>query len=147
MTMNKEIFNTPVSTQMWVEARTSLMRHAVATGRTFTLKSGRESDFYVDCRVAALMSTGFMHLTYISRLMDWLLGTTIERNPAFGGWAPVPLGGVLLMLRTEISKTIVVPRSEQKEHGMKHKVEGLLNAQGIRLLAEGAGVYLIEDVI
>lgn len=51
------------------------------------------------------------------------------------------------MLRTKQAIPAVVPRTEQKGHGMQRKVEGLYDAAGERMLPEGARVVLIEDVI
>lgn len=153
--MNEQLFDLPASQKTWEQARQEMMASAVATGREFTLKSGRKSDFYVDCRVASLMQQdggvlGWLQ-TSIGRLMTLALGRMmslgqVDDRPRC--WAPVPLGGVLLLLRSEASTpAIVIPRSEQKEHGMKHKVEGLFNASGERLVPEGTRTLLIEDVI
>jgi orotate phosphoribosyltransferase len=149
--MNEQLFDLPESQKLWHLARQQMTDHAVATGRTFTLSSGRESDFYVDCRVAALMQPEEFALGWLAsplgRLMDRALGKC-NISGRFKCWAPVPLGGLLLMLRSEVhAPPIVVPRSEQKEHGMKHKVEGLLNAKDRRLVPPGTDTLVIEDVI
>jgi orotate phosphoribosyltransferase len=149
--MNEQLFDLPHSQKLWHLARQQMTDYAVATGRTFTLKSGRESDFYVDCRVAGLMQPEEHQLgwlpTPLGRLMDLALGKC-NISVRFKCWAPVPLGGLLLMLRTEVQgPPIVVPRREKKDHGMQHKVEGLYDAKENRLVPPMAPTLLIEDVI
>ena len=153
--MNEQLFDLPENQKTWEQARQELMTSAVATGREFTLKSGRKSDFYVDCRVAALRQKDGGMLGWLPTAIGRLMTCALARLLTFGVletrcqcWAPVPLGGILLLLRSEVSApAIVIPRSEEKEHGMKHKVEGLFDASGERLVAEGARTMLIEDVI
>lgn len=147
--MDKLYFNTIKNVHKWKSARDFLKQHAVATGRKFTLKSGRESDFYVDCRVAALVghrALAYDFSTPLSALIQHVI-QRVEETKTVDAWAPVPLGGVLLMLRTSQSIPAVVPRTEQKGHGMQRKIEGLYNASGERTLPEDARVFLIEDVI
>ena len=147
--LDRPFYNSSFSRHLWENARDFLKKHAVATGREFTLKSGRKSDFYVDCRVAALMNDGQLRdqkFTVISRIVQATIDFT-ERETEAAAWAPVPLGGVLLLLHTEQRIPALIPRIAQKEHGMKLKVEGLYDASGERLLPEGARVILLEDVI
>lgn len=148
--MNKPFSNTNYNRLLWERARVFLRNNAVATGRTFTLKSGRESDFYVDCRVAALTGDAQQLRTDYTTTLSLLIQRVInfiEADTEVAAWAPVPLGGVLLLLRTKQTIPVLVPRTEQKDHGMKLKVEGLYNASGKRTVPEDARVFMLEDVI
>lgn len=148
--MNKPFLNTDYSRSLWDKAREFLKNHAVSTGTPLTLKSGRKSDFYVDCRVAALIGDTRRlradHVTDLSLLIQRVINF-IEPETKAEAWCPVPLGGVLLLLRTKQSIPILVPRTEQKDHGMKRKVEGLYNASGKRTVPNHARVLMLEDVI
>jgi orotate phosphoribosyltransferase len=146
----KEFFNDPdkpTRLETWEQARKQLIDHAVATGREFTLKSGRKSDFYVDCRVASLML--YEHASFatpVSQIVT-LMCSHVQGLRGIASFAPVPLGGVLMLVRASFNSPLLVPRSTQKDHGMEHKVEGLTDAPGFRLVPEGARVLLVEDVI
>ncbi len=145
--MNKELFDKADQQEIWEQANAMMRQHAVATGREFELKSGRKSDFYVDCRVAALMlhASGAFS-TAVSQVVT-MITNKVHGLRGIQAWAPVPLGGVLLLVRATFNAPLVVPRSTPKKHGMKHTVEGLVDAQKQRLVPEGSRVLLIEDVI
>ncbi len=111
----------------------------------FTLASGRESDFFIDCKPVVLSAEG--HALVGPRLLH-----AIE---AFPGAPPVAVCGVVLggcPLASAIALTsfaqdpvtaldAVYVRKEAKDHGSKRRLEGSDH------LAEGARVAVVEDTV
>jgi len=109
---------------------------------TFTLTSGKTSDFYIDGKQTTLDAEG----AYLcGKLLFDLIKNEEPQIDAVGG---MTLGAdplvsavsiVSFMERTPIPAFIV--RKEAKGHGTGNYIEGLKN------LAEGARVALVEDVV
>ncbi len=119
--------------------RSLIVRHAIRRG-TFTLASGRTSDWYLDCRKVTLHPEGAW---LIGRLMlatirekGWLAeaigGLTLGADPIAGAVAAVshaegtPIGGFLV-------------RKAAKEHGTRQRIEGTP--------VEGKSVVVVDDVV
>lgn len=114
--------------------------------RRVTLASGRESDFFIDCKQTILTAEG--HALTGALLLDLL-----DRFEPCEAVAGVELGGCPLAsavsltsyLRSQQSDRAALPalyvRKKAKDHGTKRLVEGA------RSLRAGAPVVLLEDVI
>lgn len=114
---------------------------------TFTLASGRQSDFYIDVRSVALSSEGHWLLGHV--LLDKLRGMFPSgRYPAVAG---VELGGCPLVSAISCCSRIsndsppnlpaIYVRKKPKGHGSKKLVEAPYSAR------EGDEVVLVEDVV
>ncbi|KKK48398.1 hypothetical protein LCGC14_3145530, partial [marine sediment metagenome] len=116
-----------------------LKQHGFRKG-TFTLASGKESDFYIDVRSVALSSEG--HWLFGRVLMDRIL-----EMPRVKAVAGVELGGCPLVSAVsyygfEKSKLpALYVRKTPKGHGLKKLVEAPYG------LSEGSKVVLVEDVV
>lgn len=107
---------------------------------TFTLSSGKTSDYYFDCRVTALSAAG-----------SWLIGHLLNdllKDLAIAGIGGMTLGAdPIVSAATVVSHEIGRPlngflvRKEAKGHGTGQFVEGLGN------FAPGDGVAVVEDVV
>lgn len=105
-----------------------------------TLASGRESDFFIDCKQAVLTAEG--HALVGSVMLDAALSTG-----SFDAVAGVELGGCPLASAVSLTsftrgapKDAVYVRKDAKEHGSRRDLEG--NTR----LARGASVIVLEDV-
>ncbi|NMB41163.1 MAG: orotate phosphoribosyltransferase [Firmicutes bacterium] len=111
--------------------------------RKVTLASGRESDFYVDCRQVTLTSEGVYKLaSYILQLIrkEGLQAKAVG-GPAMGA---VPLATAVSTLSWGASSgepldTFFV-RSEPKKHGLENRVDG-------PTLREGLPILVLDDVL
>ena len=131
--------NATDSAKEWEELRRLLLAKSYAKKKV-VLASGRESDFYVDCRQTTLHGQG-------ARLVGRLL---LERIRASGARA---VGGPTLgadPMITAISLTAALEglelpafiiRKEAKGHGLGNRIEGMGN------LAPGMKVAIVEDVV
>lgn len=118
-----------------------LARLSVKHG-SFRLASGRESDFYVDCRQTVLHPDG-MALTGAVLVDAWTqsgLGIDAVGGPATGA-VPLMCAFVLEARRRGIPVPGFYVRPRAKGHGTKSRVEGLPGVQ------RGARVLMLEDVI
>lgn len=116
-------------------------------GEEFTLKSGRKSKFYLDCRLVTLDAAGVECLgeMFINSISDQL--DTLSFNEAKAiyigatGVGGAPLVGAILMLAgiMRLPWQGFVVRDSEKDHGLKNKVEGHFGSDG--------HVVLLEDVI
>lgn len=105
-----------------------------------TLASGRESDFFIDCKQAVLTAEG--HALAGALMLDAALATG-----SFDALAGVELGGCPLASAASLTsftrgtpKDAVYVRKDAKDHGSKRDVEGDTR------LAPGAAVVILEDV-
>lgn len=121
--------------------RTLLREHSHKKG-TFTLASGKTSDFYIDVRRVALSAQGHWLLGRL--LLDTVLSFNAE------GVAGVELGGCPLASATSQesearrdwpSIPALYVRKQAKDHGSSKLVETSFD------LKPGARVVLVEDVI
>ncbi len=120
-----------------------LLKQSFRTG-SFTLASGRKSDYYIDCRTSTLHPEGvhLVALLFLEHLksesggpggkVDAVGGLTLGADPIVGalinqsqiqGW---PLRGFIV-------------RKEAKQHGRGKQVEGCLE--------KGDSVVIVEDVV
>jgi len=114
---------------------------SVETGRTFTLASGRTSDFYCNLKPTMLDPEG-----------AYLLGTLIvealkaEKPDLVGGLelGAVPLATAAAAMSHAAGHPMqaFVVRKQTKEHGTKSLVEGLMRGDSLK----GKRVVILEDV-
>ncbi|MFO0556987.1 MAG: orotate phosphoribosyltransferase [Polyangiales bacterium] len=111
---------------------------------TFTLASGKTSDFFIDCK--RVMLTGEGHALCGEALLDELERAESAGMPTVDVVAGVALGGC--PLASAVAQTAfhrgraldaLYVRKEQKDHGTKSMVEGVAKP--------GARVALLEDVM
>jgi orotate phosphoribosyltransferase len=105
------------------------------------LSSGRESDFFIDCKQTVLTAEG-------QALVGELMFRALDDLPHCEAVAGVELGGCPLASAVSLvsfQKGRPLPalyvRKEQKDHGSKRLVEG------DRAIAAGLPVVVLEDVI
>lgn len=111
--------------------------------RKVILASGRESNFYIDCKQVTLTSEGIYKLAfYILQLIQKEnLKVEAVGGPAMGA---VPLAAAVSALSREAPfnnplDTFFV-RSEAKKHGLENKVDG-------PTLREGMSLLVLDDVL
>lgn len=104
------------------------------------LASGRESDFFIDCKQTVLTAEGH-------RLVGELMLDAALAGGAFDALAGVELGGCPLASAASLTsalrgdpKDAVYVRKDAKDHGSKRLVEGDTR------LAPGATLVILEDV-
>jgi orotate phosphoribosyltransferase len=134
-----------VSTDAKADARArlfDLLRTRSFARRRVVLASGRESDFFIDCKQAVLTAEGH---ALVGELMLDAVFRIPERPLAVAG---VELGGCplasavsLVSFQRGTPLDAIYVRKETKTHGSGRLLEG--NAQ----LAKGARVAILEDVV
>jgi orotate phosphoribosyltransferase len=109
--------------------------------RRVVLASGRESDFFIDCKQTVLTAEGHA-------LVGALMLAEARKLPGVVAIAGVELGGCPLASAVAIESfragaplDAIYVRKETKDHGSRRALEG--NTR----LANGARVALLEDVI
>jgi len=127
-----------------VSARARLL--ALLTERSFerkrvVLASGKESDFFIDCKQTVLTAEGHA-------LVGELMFDALKQLPAHVAVAGVELGGCPLASAVAVVSfqrgaplDAVYVRKEAKDHGSKRLLEG--NTR----LAPGAAIAILEDVV
>jgi orotate phosphoribosyltransferase len=105
------------------------------------LASGKESDFFIDCKQTVLSAEGH------ALVADVML-SMLASYPAFDAVAGVELGGCPLASavaqRSFVAgtpKDAIYVRKDAKDHGSKRLLEGDVH------LPQGAKVVLLEDVV
>jgi orotate phosphoribosyltransferase len=118
-----------------------LLRTRAFERRRVVLASGRESDFFIDCKQAVLSAEG--HALVGEVMLERL--AKLARCEAVAG---VELGGCPLASAVAVTSFLrgkpldaVYVRKDAKEHGSRRLLEG--NSR----LAPGAPIALLEDVI
>ena len=109
---------------------------------TFTLTSGKTSDFYIDGKQTTLSAEG-------AYLCGKLLFELIEKNDtAIGAVGGMTLGADPIVTAVSIASYLekkpipaFIVRKEAKGHGTGNYIEGLGNME------PGCGVALVEDVV
>lgn len=105
---------------------------------SFTLASGRKSDYYIDGRIASLHPEGAYYIGSI--FLDWCIELGAD---AVGGLTlgADPIVGAVVTLSHLAKKPIrgFIVRKKQKEHGTGKLVEGEI--------LEGDTVVIVEDVV
>ncbi len=109
--------------------------------RRVVLASGKESDFFIDCKQTVLTAEGHA-------LAGELMFEALAQLPAHVAVAGVELGGCPLASAVAVVSfqrgaplDAVYVRKEAKDHGSKRLLEG--NTR----LARGASVAILEDVV
>jgi len=123
----------------WEELRQLLLSKSYAKKKV-VLASGRESDFYVDCRQTTLHGQG-------ARLVGRLFLDRVKASGARAVGGPT-LGAdpmVTAIAMTAALEGLDLPafiiRKGTKDHGMGNRIEGMGN------LARGMKVAIVEDVV
>jgi orotate phosphoribosyltransferase len=118
-----------------------LLRDRSFARRRVILASGKESDFFIDCKQTVLTAEGHA-------LTGALLFDALTRLPKHDAVAGVELGGcplasavALISFQRGGSLDAVYVRKDAKDHGSQRLLEG--NAR----LPPGAKIAIVEDVI
>jgi orotate phosphoribosyltransferase len=118
-----------------------LLRERSFRRGTFTLASGKQSDFFIDCKQTVLTARG--HLL-VGQVMFDALGSLPDceavAGVALGG---CPLASAVSLVSEQQGRPLpaLYVRKQTKDHGTKRLVEG------DRALRKGMPVVLLEDVI
>ncbi|MBI3182171.1 MAG: orotate phosphoribosyltransferase [Myxococcales bacterium] len=119
-----------------------LLRKKAFERRKVVLSSGKESDFYIDCRRVALTAEGHY---LVGRLLFAAIRGSCPRAVAVGG---LTLGADPLASAVSLTSHLAaaplsafVVRKEPKAHGTGEWIEGA------SLLSRGAEVAVLEDVV
>jgi orotate phosphoribosyltransferase len=119
----------------------ALLRERSFERRQVTLASGRESDFFIDCKQTALSAEGHA-------LIGKLMTAALADLPPCDAVAGVELGGCPLASAVSLTSFLegrplpaLYVRKQAKDHGTKKLVEG------DKSLKPGARAILLEDVI
>src|SRR4051812_17287568 len=118
-----------------------LLRELSFERRKVILASGRESDFFIDCKQTILTAEGHA-------LVGELMFQALDALPTCQAVAGVELGGCPLASAVSLVSfqkghplAALYVRKEQKDHGSKRLVEG------DRAIVPGMPVVVLEDVI
>jgi len=118
-----------------------LLRTRSFERKRVVLASGRESDFFIDCKQAVLTAEG--HAVVGETMLD-----ALSSLPACDAIAGVELGGCPLASAVALTSfqrgaplDAVYVRKDAKDHGSRRTLEG--NTR----LAAGARLVLLEDVV
>lgn len=118
-----------------------LLRERSFRQGSFVLASGRESDFFIDCKQTVLAARG--HLLVGQVMFDAL--TRLPRCEAIAGVAlgGCPLASAVSLISAQRDRPLpaLYVRKQIKDHGSRRLVEG------DRALSPGMPVVLLEDVI
>ncbi|MBL8917421.1 MAG: orotate phosphoribosyltransferase [Myxococcaceae bacterium] len=110
--------------------------------RKVTLASGRESDFYIDCKKTALTAEGHW---LVGRLLFAAIAKQTPQATGVGGltMGADPLASAVSLVSHLAAKPLqaFLVRKEPKGHGTGQWIEGRSS------LADGAQVAIVEDVI
>jgi orotate phosphoribosyltransferase len=120
---------------------------ALLTERSFARKrvvlaSGKESDFFIDCKQTVLLAEG--HALVGAAMLDAALSFDPRPLAVAGvelGGCPLASAVALLSFQRGTPLDAVYVRKQAKEHGSKRQLEGDTR------LADGAPVVVLEDVI
>lgn len=117
-----------------------LLRDRSFARKKVTLASGRESDFFIDCKQTVLTAEG--HVLAGALMLDAAL-----LAGSFDAIAGVELGGCPLASAASLTsalrgapKDAVYVRKDAKDHGSKRQLEGDTR------LTPGASIAILEDV-
>jgi len=119
----------------------ALLRERSFERKRVLLASGKESDFFIDCKQAVLTAEGHA-------LVGELMFEALAQLPTCRAVAGVELGGCPLASAVSLTSfqrgrplAALYVRKEQKDHGSKRLVEG------DRAIEPGMPVVVLEDVI
>lgn len=118
-----------------------LLRERSFERKRVILASGRESDFFIDCKQTALTAEGHA-------LIGELMFEALAELPPCEAIAGVELGGCSLASAVSLTSfqkgrplDALFVRKEQKDHGSRRLVEG------DRSIKKGMPVVILEDVV
>lgn len=128
-------------TQEWERLR-QLVRELSYREGTFTLTSGKKSDFYIDCKQTTLSAEG----AYLcGRLMYEALMDAPGEFKAIGGMTlgadPLVTAASVVSFLEDNPVPAFIIRKEPKGHGTGSWIEGKSN------IKQGSPVALVEDVV
>ena len=119
-----------------------LRRYSYRKGK-FTLASGKESDFYIDCKQTFLRRSGLWSVA------GELEGHIVARDAiavAGEGVGGAPLAAAISMYTVVFRQNRplhpVIVRKQAKDHGTGHRVERVRD-----VVPDGSRVVLVEDVL
>ncbi len=117
-----------------------LLRECAFARKKVVLASGRESDFFIDCKQAVLTAEGhalvgelMLDAALSFGAMDAIAGVEL-------GGCPLASAASLVSYRRGCPKDAVYVRKDAKDHGSKRDLEGTTH------LLPGASLVLLEDV-
>jgi len=123
------------------ERLVELLRERSFERKRVVLASGRESDFFIDCKQTALTAEGHV-------LIGSLMYDALDALPRCEAVAGVELGGCPLASAVSLTSFVrgrplpaLYVRKEVKDHGSRRLIEG------DRALVPGMPVVMLEDVI
>lgn len=123
------------------ERLVELLRERSFERKRVTLASGRESDFFIDCKQTILTAEGHF-------LVGSLMFDALDALPTCEAVAGVELGGCPLASAVSLTSFVkgrplaaLYVRKEAKDHGSKKLVEG------DRAITKEIPVVMLEDVI
>jgi orotate phosphoribosyltransferase len=120
-----------------------LLRTLSFTRKRVVLASGRESDFFIDCKQAVLTAEG--HALVGAVMFDAIASLPAPRAVAVAGveLGGCPLASAVALVSFERGAPLdaVYVRKDVKDHGSRRALEGDTR------LGQGARVALLEDVV
>lgn len=121
----------------------TILREKAYERRKVTLTSGRESDFYIDCRKVTMTAEGHFLVGHL--LYDLISGRHPDAQAVGGmelGACPIASAVSLVSIMSVTPKfDAFCVRKEQKKHGLSKLVEGIGH------LRPCAPVAIVEDVV
>src|SRR3954466_7970301 len=115
-----------------------LLRELSFERRRVILASGKESDFFIDCKQTVLTAEG--HALVGELMLDALPPCDAVAGVELGG-CPLASAVSLVSFQRNAPRDAIYVRKEAKDHGSKRLVEGDTH------LAPGATVAILEDVV
>lgn len=123
------------------ERLVELLRERSFERRRVTLASGRESDFFIDCKQAVLTAEGHALVgALMLEALDALAGCDAVAGVELGGCPLASAVSLMSHLRGTPLPALYV-RKEVKDHGSRRQIEG------DKALVPGLRVAMLEDVI
>ena len=110
--------------------------------RRVVLASGKESDFFIDCKQTVLLAEG--HALAGAALHDAMVAMELPIDAVAGvvlGGCPLASAVALTSFQRGAAIDAVYVRKATKDHGSARRVEGDAG------LAEGASIVVVEDVV
>jgi orotate phosphoribosyltransferase len=118
-----------------------LLKHSYRSG-TFTLTSGKTSDFYIDCRCTVLIPEGGF---YVGKCFLHLISENSINAQAIAGMTlgadPIITATSMVALMDDIKLPQIIIRKEAKGHGTGNYLEKAAT------VPDGARTLLMDDVL
>ena len=116
----------------------ALLRERSFARKKVTLASGRESDFFIDCKQTILTAEGH---ALVGELMLEAAGSDFDAIAGVElGGCPLASAASLISFQKGTPRDAVYVRKDAKDHGSKRLLEGDTK------LAPGASLVILEDV-